>query len=667
MSSLPLPPLDLSLTPDQIPSITDRIIEDTTKLYDEIVARPKELRTKENTFRAFLSPPNFKTNPMVASVKLPSLVSSNSAIRDASSQAKIRLAQFRNVCASRSDVYHVLKEWNQEFGESQLDTLEKYVMKNVLRDFERNGLALSPEDRQKLMTLQTQETELSLQYSQNLIEDKTAIFVSDEELQGLPAKFIEGLPKNEHGKRILTLAYPVYLPIVETCDNEEVRKNLNIAKEVKCHDSNLAIITQVSQLRIQIAKLLGYPSYAHYILEKRLAKSPDNVFKFLNDVEAKVKDAASRDLQTLLQVKKQFKEARGEPFDNRISSWDSSFYQRKYIEQHHDFTDDQIRAYFPIQRVIEQTLLIYQQLLSLRFEQVPQGQFPTWDPEVQLFLVYDREDNRLIGHFYLDLFPREGKYNHAAIFHLVKRTPTQVPVDAMLANLSKPSPTEPSLLTHDSVVTFFHEFGHIMHSLCSEGDFNMTKFSKCPRDFVEAPSQMLENWCWTTSVLQKLSSHHITGEPLPDTLIQKLIQTKTLFEPLGIVRQVYLAQLDMILHSANPPTDLQQLVDDLRPKLTLIPNPPGGNILTTFGHIMENYMASYYGYLFSEVMSADMFATRFEKEGILNPKTGFDYRKKVLAPGGRKDANESLIDFLGRPPSNDAYLVRIGVTKSETK
>jgi Zn-dependent oligopeptidase len=232
--------------------------------------------------------------------------------------------------------------------------------------------------------------------------------------------------------------------------------------------------------------------------------------------------------------------------------------------------------------------------------------------------VHDEATGDLIGHFYMDLHPREGKYGHAAIFHLLKRNGAQAAVDCMLCNL--PAPSEdgtPALLKHMNVVTFFHEFGHIMHGLCAVGDGNSTRLAKCPRDFVEAPSQMLENWCWQPAILQRLSKHHTTGEPLPDTLLKSLVAAKNVNEGLGMMRQLYLGQLDLTIHGTDVPNtegELQAVVDKLHLEVSLLANPPGVNMLRNFGHLMNQYSAAYYGYLWAEVLSADMFASRFEAD-----------------------------------------------------
>jgi len=351
-----------------------------------------------------------------------------------------------------------------------------------------------------------------------------------------------------------------------------------------------------------------------------------------------------------------------------LESWDVSFYHTLLLKREYGVDHEAIRMYFPCSVVVEGTLAIYQELLGLKFTEI--AEFDKWHSDVRLFVVHDTTTGERQGHFYLDLHPRDGKYTHAAIFHLLKRRRTeagwQVPVDCMLTNLPAPSSDgTPALLRHDDVVTFFHEFGHIMHGLCTEGPANGTTLAKCPRDFVEAPSQMLENWCYDRDVLKRLSRHVDSGESLPESAVESLLAAKNVSEGLMMLRQLYLGLLDLAIHGESPPANaqaLQLLVDKMRPEITLIENPPGCNMLRNFGHLMNQYSAAYYGYLWAEVLSADMFATRFSKEPF-SKEAGAAYRKTILAPGGVGSIAQHLEKFLGRPPSEEPFLKSRGIMK----
>ena len=390
------------------------------------------------------------------------------------------------------------------------------------------------------------------------------------------------------------------------------------------------------------------------------------VSEFLEGLQEKLQAPAQIELQRLLRLKEKHVTERGESFDGKLHPWDYGFYHNLLMKQEYGVDEEAIREYFPLHVVVRETLEIYQELLTLRFEEI--NEFDRWHSDVRLFAVYDlsQPEEPLKGHFYLDLHPRDGKYTHAAIFHLLKQNDAQTPVDCMQTNLPAPVGSEPALLTHDDVVTFFHEFGHIMHALCSEGHTNNTHLAKCPRDFVEAPSQMLENWCWSSDVLERLSSHYQTGDKLPQELQEKMVAAKNVNVALDTLRQIFLSTLDMTIHTEPPANaeELQKLVDRLRPQITLLENPENNNQLRSFSHLMNQYAAAYYGYLWSEVISADMFESRFAKEGIFNAKTGMDYRKDILAVGGVGSIMEHVTKFLGRLPQQENFLRSRGIVHS---
>jgi len=420
-------------------------------------------------------------------------------------------------------------------------------------------------------------------------------------------------------------------------------------------------------LRKKIATLLGYKSWATLATETRMSGSPETIDAFMNPLFEKARAGAARDLEQLRLLKVEHLRERGELQCDasavEMDAHDTSFYSALLLKRNYGVDNEAVRAYFPLDHVVETTMKIYQELLGFKFDEI--SDFDTWHPSVRLFRVSDTASQARVGHFYLDLHPRDGKYGHAAIFHILKKWKEQTGVDCMLCNLPAPSADgTPALLRHADCVTFFHEFGHIMHGLCSEGDGNSTTLAKCPRDFVEAPSQMLENWVWTREGLKRLSKHKETGEPLPDELLEAMIAAKNVGAGLAMIRQLYLSSLDLAIHGEAPPSDaagLQALVDEMRPRLSLVKNPAGANMLRSFGHLMNQYSAAYYGYLWAEVLSADMFATCFEKDPF-DAAAGMRYRKLVLAPGGVGLISDHLTKFLGRPPSQDAFLVSRGIS-----
>jgi len=321
-----------------------------------------------------------------------------------------------------------------------------------------------------------------------------------------------------------------------------------------------------------------------------------------------------------------------------------------------------IKEYFPAEKVLSSTFEIYQELLAVRFQQV--HSVHVWHPEVQSYEVYDRDSNELIGHFYMDLYPRDGKYTHAAAFPLQpgclnKDGSRQLPTSAMVCNFAKPQPDSPSLLRHEEVETFFHEFGHIMHGICAKAKYARFAGTSTERDFVECPSQMLENWCWKKDILRRISKHYQTGETLPDDLMDKMIAAKNVNSGLLNLRQVFYGVFDQTIHTQEK-VDLATLYNKLKTEITLTEAQAGTNGAASFGHLVGGYDASYYGYLWSQVFSADLFE-QFNKKGVMDPALGKLYREKILQPGGGRDADLILRDFLGRDPVIEPFLKSIGL------
>ena len=689
-----VPPIVWLLTPEEIEQTTQQILSNTTANLDAIAAVPLSEVTFDNTIAKLMCPPNYKTNPQVASVKFLQHCSTDSAMREAASNAGKLLSKSRVMGRMRKDAYERVRAFSQTNECNELDEYKKHFVTAALQDFERAGLALSDEDSTKLQSSLEEDAAVCSEYGKNLGSDNTKLFFTPEELKGCTEDFInDRLGKDEEGTTCtITLKYPDIIPIGQTCDVASTRKAVAEAREgTMAYKNNLDLVAKGIQLRKEISSLLGYDSWAEYICSKRMSGSYQAVDDFLSNLQTKLTTAGKEDYNRLLTLKEHHCAEAGLDFDGKLNAWDTAFYDNLLLKTEYGVDVDKIKEYFPLDHVVETTLLIYQELLGLTFEELPKGTYWSWHKDVRCFQVKDSASGNLIGHFYLDLHPREGKYGHAAIFHLVKHNTNHGAVDCMLCNLPASTQDRPSLLRHSNVVTFFHEvrscrlllyqliyihqlfpksylrilskFGHIMHGLCSEGIGNSTRLAKCPRDFVEAPSQMLENWCWQKVILERLSKHYQTGAPLPDGKLQSMIRAKHVNVAFGSLRQIYLSRLDLEIHGTDPPTsatELQQLVDNRRPSITLIQNPPGNNMLRTFGHLMNQYSASYYGYMWAEVLSADMFATRFEKD-VMNSKAGMDYRKMVLAPGGTHSITDHLTTFLGRKPNNVAFLKSRGI------
>eukprot|EP00123_Amoebidium_parasiticum_P012833 comp21605_c0_seq2/m.30267 comp21605_c0_seq2/g.30267 ORF comp21605_c0_seq2/g.30267 comp21605_c0_seq2/m.30267 type:complete len:661 (-) comp21605_c0_seq2:522-2504(-) len=643
------------LTPEQIKEQSEALITNTRATLDAIAARPQSEITFENTIKALADLEVFyHTQSNV--LEFPQFVSTDKGVRDASMEADKALSAFSAEWDAREDIYKIVKAFSEAHGPMEGEAGR--FIERTLRDFRRSGLHLDKETREKVKELKVKMNNLTVDFDKNVNEENTKLLFTAEELDGMPKDFIAGLDTDaETGKYVLTLKYPHYIPLMKKCAVPETRRKMEYAYNTRCIGPNTAIVEELGEIRHTVAQLLGYPTHAAFIAEARMAKTPEAIQNFLDDMKVKVKPLSARDMAEFLELKKKECETRGIPFDGQINLWDAMYYVEKLEEEKYKVDHEHIKEYFPMDVVTNGLLHIYQVLLGLTFEQVADPH--TWHDDVTLYSVKDTASGQLLGYFYLDLYPREAKYSHAACFGLqpgclLPDGSRQVTVAACVCNFTKPHHDVPSLLQHSEVETFFHEFGHVMHQICSQANYAMFAGTQVERDFVEAPSQMLENWVWEEEPLRWLSGHYKTKELLPNDLIEKLVASRKASAGYLTMRQLFLATIDQTIYR-QPRTDTRALVESLAKDMDF-PYTPGTNMVAAFGHVARGYDGQYYGYMWSEVFSFDMFETRFKREGILNPSVGMDYRTQILQPGGSQDASDMLLKFLGRQPQPEAFL-----------
>ncbi|KAG5421917.1 PRD1 [Candida metapsilosis] len=578
-------------------------------------------------------------------------VSADKALRDASTEAEQIIDQSSIEQWSRSDVYSVLKSLKEKKPDLDPES-QRYLDKTVL-EFERNGLALPDEQREKVKKLQQELSDLKVvlkQYEEAEIDGQTKLKV--------------------------TFKYPDILPLFRHASNGKTRKTANIAYGTRCSE-NETLLTKIIQIRFQIAKELGYNTFADYALEVKLAKTKDTVLDFLNDLRTKLTPVGESELKVLKELKEKDLKKRGLAPEEDFYAWDFSYYNERLLEEKYQVDSMKISEYFPLQGTIKKMLGFYETIMDVKFVKLTPKPTEVWHEDVEMHAVFKNVKFgtlEYVGVIYFDLHPREGKYGHAANFdigpgYLNSNGTRKNPETVLVCNFTKPTKTTPSLLKHDEVVTFFHELGHGIHNMLSQTRYAKFHGTNVERDFVEAPSQMLEYWTWSKNELRELSSHYETGEPISDDLIDSLIKTKHVNTGLSNLRQLFFGLFDMTVHSIDKKEDIDKLDlfktwNTLRKDITLLPddnNPTKG--YCSFGHIAGGYESGYYGYLYSQVFAADIYYTLF-KDDPMNTENGIRYRDIILKRGGSREIMDNLEEVLGRKPNSEAFLAEIFGKKS---
>ena len=646
-----------TLTPEQIADACQDAMRRCDEAVAAIVATPADQRTFANTFGALESAGDIVAQAS-GSYGFMAYVSADDALRDTARDWEQRLSKYAVDLGFREDLYDAIREYSERPDAATLSGEEARVLDHTLRDYRRIGFGLPKEQRERVQALMSRLVELGTEFRRAIDEWDDGILATREELAGMPDRWIDGLKTVEDAgttKYRVSLDYPEIMPFMDNAENADLRRQLFMKNQVKGGEANIRVLEDAIGVRNEAATLLGYDSWASYIVEKRMAKTRESVTTFLTDLEKKVRVKAEADLAALGRSKQEH------TGDAHIDIWDWWFYTNRLHKTEYAVDDFEVANYFPLDAALEGLFFVTQELLGIRYAPAPDA--PRWHDDVQAFDIFDKDGTAPFARFYMDLYPRPNKFGHAAAFTLrggrqLDDGSYQQPISAIVANFTKPTAEAPSLLRHTEVVTFFHEFGHILHQTLTRAKFMEFSGSSTERDFVEAPSQMLEHWVWNSDVLRRFSRHHKTGEPLPDALLDAMIRAKNVSSGIATLRQMFFAQLDFAYHSPGFGGDTTATLRDLYP-VTGFPYPEGTHFQSGFGHLF-GYDAGYYGYLWSRVFGDDMF-TRFESAGVLDAATGMHYRRTILERGGSVDGDVLVRDFLGREPNNDAFLRELGL------
>ena len=584
-------------------------------------------------------------------------VAPDEAVRDAALAFQQELDAYSIALGFREDLYQAVREFAKTAPAADLDRDAARLLEFILRDFRRNGFDLEPDARAQVEALKQELVDLGVRFRRNIDESDDALLLTREQLVGLPDAYIEGLRTEEtaDGLRFrVSLDYPEMYPFFEAADDGSLRRELFLLNHNKAAEENLPLLERALAARDEAAGLMGYASWADYILEIRMAGTPAAALDFLEDLERRVQAKADRDIEELTAAKREHTD---DP-DAALMLWDWRYYQQRVLREQHQIDQFAVAEYFPLEDTLQGMLNVYADLVGVRFTQLEETQ--AWHPDVRLYAIEDAATGDHIAHAYMDLHPRPDKYGHAAAFtlrpgRLLSDGSYQAPVSAIVANFTKPTDSTPSLLRYSEVQTLFHEFGHILHQTLTRATYARFSGTSVERDFVEAPSQMLEHWIRDPQVIANVTRHFESDEPLPPALLERMNASRNVASGLHWLRQLYFARLDLAYHAAGREKDTDSIAESLH-DITGFRFAAGTHFQAGFGHLF-GYDAGYYGYLWSKVFGDDMF-DRFEAG---DADAGADYRRIILEQGGEIDASELVRAFLGREPRNDAFLRDIGL------
>jgi len=635
--------LTFDLTPNDLETLASKSLATLEKSLSEIGSK----RSASSAIDLDLAIGEF-SNSLGVAIFL-KYVSPNPQVRKVADEIETQVQKVLVELFTRQDLFEAVKIAEAKLASK--DSVERELINEYVFSFKKNGLGLPSSQKDLFVQKKKRLIELEAAFSKNLMAENTLLEFSKEDLQGLPQSFIDGLSVSDEGKYQISLSYPHVTPFMENVISSEARKRLSFHFNNRGGETNKSLLEEAIIIRHELAQLLGYPNHAALVLSRRMAGSPQAALDFLQELKNQLGPMGEQERAALRQFKERLLKN-----SSPLASYEWRFLHNQMLKSQFNFDPLKVQEYFPLEKVMSGMFEIYQTLLGVEFRKDPKA--GVWHPSVQKFEVWHQ--NQLISHFYMDLFPREGKYGHAAAFTLIsafKNTQGayQSPFSSIVANFSPPTQERPSLLTHSEVETLFHEFGHIMHQVLTRARFPSFSGTGVKTDFVEAPSQMFENWAWEPSVLEKISGHYLRPEEkLPQSLIERMLAAKNFNQALHYLRQIAFGLTDLELHS-QASGDSTEIYSRWQREVLGIPVMEGTLPQASFGHLMGGYDAGYYGYLWAEVFAQDMF-TRFEKEGILNSKTGNDYKKWILEPGGEKAPMDLIRGFLQREPSSEAFL-----------
>lgn len=644
----------------------DTAIKEAKQEIDQIVTNP-EPATFENTLEALEFSGN-RLNRISSIFFNLNAAETSEEIQKLAQEVSPKLSEFANDISLNKELFERIKTVHSKRMDLGLNPEQLMLLEKNYKAFVRNGSNLNETDKETLREIDKKKSKLGLKFGENVLAETNnfELVIKDEkDLSGLPEGVIEaarmlGEEKNTEGW-IFTLDYPSYIPFMTYADNRALREKLSKAFGArgiqKNKYNNEQIVIDIANLRHQRAQLLGYDSHAHYVLEERMAEDPEKVQAFLEKLLIKAKPAAEKEFQSLKDLAKK-------DGIQAIEKWDGAYYAEKLKKILFDLDDEKLKPYFKLENVIQGVFDIAEKLYDLHFKSVDNVE--TYHEEVKTFEVTDNK-GELVALFYADFFPRKGKRNGAWMTSYKSQwkdgKTNSRPHISIVCNFTKPTASKPSLLTFNEVTTLFHEFGHALHGMLANTTYPNLSGTSVYWDFVELPSQILENWCFEKEALKLFARHYENKEPIPMELVQKIKDSSNFLEGIATLRQLSFGMLDMSYHAHDPSeiTDVKKFEKDSFGATQLYPDVQENCMSTAFSHIFQGgYSAGYYSYKWAEVLDADAFEA-FKEKGVFNKEVADRFKENVLSKGGTEKPMVLYKRFRGKEPTVDALLKRAGL------
>src|SRR5437868_3292037 len=659
---------DWDQTPEAVDASIKQAIAKANAALDQIGSQDRKKVTFKSTVVA-LDDLTYEAGLAANRATIIKETNTNPAMRTAGENAVKVFQEWAVGIDYREDVYKAIKAFADTHP--KLTGEDEKLLKETLRDYRRAGLDLPPDQRKEVEQLRKELSKLGTHFDTNIVKANAPVIFTKADLDGLPESFFAspGIRTGDDAYTVMANVTWQSNTVEENAKSEATRKQLYVIRETLAKEANVPVLNQMLALRNKIALRLGYKSWDDYQTEVKMAKTGANAGKYISDLVTGIQPKFESEIAELQKLKA----AETNDPNAEIEVWDWRYYANQRDKQKYAVDKEALRAYFPFQKVLDGMFNIYQSIFGLKFEKIAAPY--KWIDDLQLYMVTDSSTGEPLGMFYLDMFPREGKFNHFAQFEIIsgKLLPDgkyQRPTVALLCNFPPATGDKPSLMTHTDVETLFHEFGHALHSIVTKAKYGRFAGTHVPGDFVEAPSQMLQNWVWDKKVLDTFAAdYRDPSKKIPADIVKKLNDAKLANAGISYRRQFAFASLDLALHDPHPeemPYDSVAISNPILEKVFL-PIDPSTTFVSYFGHL-NGYDAGYYGYAWADAIAADM-ATVFgkAKDGYLDKQAGMKLRREIYEPGDSRDVNGSIEKFLGRKQSIDPFLKKIGIGTQDKK